>query len=305
MDSPLRLVLSHYQSRRRRAASRAVRVIAARIWSCELSRSVEWHRSEIHLNETSISKWHSPRNTRDGPELGPSKLEPRPTHMVAVWKYRGVLCQVVPSGPRCCKPHRGSPQNQPHGPDNKVTEILWPTEKPSGSKQVNAIEAPTTRNRRILRGRTAPVGNRTVNWLSLRTYVAQRWRWLRRTVAPTRLYGRPENSVTLLIGPMSWSWGILDVVYNHLGPDETTGTVRPRLYHKPLTNVSGARLQFDGPNSGPVREYFLANATLLDEEFPLDGFSDRATQQIFIARKTISSQLLPERLEKLLACARL
>src|SRR6202011_528188 len=40
-------------------------------------------------------------------------------------------------------------------------------------------------------------------------------------------------------------------------------------------------INFDGPNCGPVREYFLANAQYWIEEFRLDGLRLDATQQVF------------------------
>jgi maltooligosyltrehalose trehalohydrolase len=43
----------------------------------------------------------------------------------------------------------------------------------------------------------------------------------------------------------------------------------------------GDTLNFDGPNSGPVREYILANVAYWIQEFHLDGFRIDATQQIF------------------------
>src|SRR5690606_7522425 len=46
-------------------------------------------------------------------------------------------------------------------------------------------------------------------------------------------------------------------------------------------NEWGAAINFDGPMSAPVREYFLTNAVYWIEEFHLDGFRFDATQQIF------------------------
>ncbi len=43
----------------------------------------------------------------------------------------------------------------------------------------------------------------------------------------------------------------------------------------------GAALNFDGPNSGPVREFFVSNARYWIEEFHFDGFRFDATQSIF------------------------
>src|SRR5262249_61351421 len=43
----------------------------------------------------------------------------------------------------------------------------------------------------------------------------------------------------------------------------------------------GDAITFDGPNSGPVREFYLANARYWVEEFHLDGLRLDATQTIF------------------------
>lgn len=64
---------------------------------------------------------------------------------------------------------------------------------------------------------------------------------------------------------------ILDVVYNHLGPEgnylREWGPYFQERYH----NAWGAGLNFDGPDCDEVRNYFLENARYWLEEFHLDG----------------------------------
>src|SRR5262249_5974194 len=75
---------------------------------------------------------------------------------------------------------------------------------------------------------------------------------------------------------------ILDVVYNHFGPD---GNYLPEFSSDYFTdrysNEWGEAINFDGPNSESVREFFLANARYWIREFHLDGLRLDATQQIF------------------------
>jgi maltooligosyltrehalose trehalohydrolase len=91
--------------------------------------------------------------------------------------------------------------------------------------------------------------------------------------APTRLYGSPDDFRRFVI---------LDVVYNHIGPD---GNYLKQFSESYFTdrykNEWGEALNFDGPDAGPVREFFLANAGYWIEEYHLDGLRLDATQQIF------------------------
>ena len=81
--------------------------------------------------------------------------------------------------------------------------------------------------------------------------------------APTRLYGRPENFRHFVNRAHEVGLGvILDVVYNHLGPDGNYLAQYARDYFSTRYQCEwGDAPNFDGPNSGPVREYFLANVT--------------------------------------------
>ncbi|WP_020562666.1 malto-oligosyltrehalose trehalohydrolase [Methylosarcina fibrata] len=101
--------------------------------------------------------------------------------------------------------------------------------------------------------------------------------------APTRLYGTPDDFRRFVNQAHAAGLGvILDVVFNHFGPD---GNYLEKFSNDYFTDRYqcdwGAALNFDGPNSGPVRDYVLANAAYWIEEFHLDGLRLDATQQIF------------------------
>jgi maltooligosyltrehalose trehalohydrolase len=101
--------------------------------------------------------------------------------------------------------------------------------------------------------------------------------------APTRLYGRPDEFRHFVNRAHEVSLGvILDVVYNHLGPDGNyLGQFSEDYFTDRYHCEWGAAINFDGPNCSPVREYFLANAAYWINEFHLDGLRLDATQQIY------------------------
>jgi maltooligosyltrehalose trehalohydrolase len=101
--------------------------------------------------------------------------------------------------------------------------------------------------------------------------------------APTRLYGTPEDLCAFINEAHSLGIGvILDVVYNHLGPEGNyLREFSDDYFTNKYENEWGDALNFDGPNSGPVREFFTTNARYWIEEFHFDGFRFDATQSIF------------------------
>jgi maltooligosyltrehalose trehalohydrolase len=103
--------------------------------------------------------------------------------------------------------------------------------------------------------------------------------------APTRLYGRPDDLRRFIDRAHALGIAvILDVVYNHLGPDGNyLPNFSPDYFTDRYANEWGQALNFDGPNSGPVREFFIANAGYWIDEFHFDGLRLDATQQIFDA----------------------
>jgi len=100
--------------------------------------------------------------------------------------------------------------------------------------------------------------------------------------APSHLYGTPDDFRAFVDAAHGHGLGvILDVVYNHLGPD---GNYLPRFSSRYLSGKRtewGDALNFDGEDAGPVREFYTTNARYWIDEFHLDGLRLDATQQIF------------------------
>jgi maltooligosyltrehalose trehalohydrolase len=114
---------------------------------------------------------------------------------------------------------------------------------------------------------------------------AGRWGWGYDGVdlfAPTRLYGQPDDFRRFVNRAHELGLAvILDVVYNHLGPDGNYLKAFAEHYfttkHK---NEWGESINFDDEGSLGVREFFLANTRYWIEEFHLDGYRYDATQAI-------------------------
>ena len=101
--------------------------------------------------------------------------------------------------------------------------------------------------------------------------------------APSALYGSPDDLRAFIDRAHALGVGvILDVVYNHFGPE---GNYLPRFSDNYITdkypNEWGQALNFDGPHSAPIREYVKENAAYWIREFHFDGLRLDATQQIF------------------------
>ncbi len=100
--------------------------------------------------------------------------------------------------------------------------------------------------------------------------------------APTRLYGTPDDLRSLVDAAHAHGLGvILDVVYNHLGPDGNYLTQYSDRYVGRRPTEWGDSLNFDGEDCGPVRELVVRNAEYWITEFHLDGLRLDATQQIY------------------------
>lgn len=101
--------------------------------------------------------------------------------------------------------------------------------------------------------------------------------------APTRLYGEPDDFRRFVDRAHALGLGvILDVVYNHLGPDGNYLREFSEDYFSTKHKTEwGEAINYDGPNSQPVRDYFSANAAYWITEFHLDGLRLDATQSIF------------------------
>jgi maltooligosyltrehalose trehalohydrolase len=100
--------------------------------------------------------------------------------------------------------------------------------------------------------------------------------------APTRLYGSPDDFRAFIDYAHSLRLGvILDVVYNHFGPSGSVHREYAEAYFSNQYDTEwGDALNLDGPDAGPVREHFLANAAYWIEEFHLDGLRLDAVHSI-------------------------
>jgi maltooligosyltrehalose trehalohydrolase len=101
--------------------------------------------------------------------------------------------------------------------------------------------------------------------------------------APTRLYGTPDDFRRFVNEAHRHGIGvILDVVYNHLGPDGNyLKKFAPAYFTDKYKTEWGEAINFDGPDGGPVREFFAGNAAYWVDEFHLDGLRLDATQNIY------------------------
>jgi maltooligosyltrehalose trehalohydrolase len=92
--------------------------------------------------------------------------------------------------------------------------------------------------------------------------------------APSHLYGSPGNLRSFIDRAHSLGLGvILDVVYNHFGPDGNyLGAFSDDYLTRGNENEWGDAINFDGPDSAPVREFFITNGRYWIEEFHFDGF---------------------------------
>ena len=114
---------------------------------------------------------------------------------------------------------------------------------------------------------------------------AGRWGWGYDGVnlfAPTRNYGTPDDFRRFVDRAHAIGVAvILDVVYNHLGPDGNyLGQFSNDYFSTKHKGDWGEPLNFDGKNAHGVRAFYLANARYWVEEFHLDGYRFDATQAI-------------------------
>jgi maltooligosyltrehalose trehalohydrolase len=100
--------------------------------------------------------------------------------------------------------------------------------------------------------------------------------------APSHRYGRPDDFRAFVDAAHALGLGvILDVVYNHFGPDGCYLRQFTKDYFtNKYVNDWGDSINFDGPGSDGVRELVSENAALWIDEFHLDGLRLDATQSI-------------------------
>jgi len=91
--------------------------------------------------------------------------------------------------------------------------------------------------------------------------------------APECRYGRPEDLKELVqAAHAAGLMMFLDVVYNHFGPEGNyLHRYAPDFFTERHHTPWGAAINFDGPGSRAVRDYFIHNALYWLEEYRFDG----------------------------------
>ncbi|MEA2510652.1 MAG: maltooligosyltrehalose trehalohydrolase [Thermomicrobiales bacterium] len=100
--------------------------------------------------------------------------------------------------------------------------------------------------------------------------------------APSRAYGRPDDLRQLVDAAHRVGLGvILDVVYNHFGPDGNYLRQFSDDYFTARHQTPwGEAINYDGPNSELVREFVVANAIQWIQDYHFDGLRLDATDTI-------------------------
>lgn len=91
--------------------------------------------------------------------------------------------------------------------------------------------------------------------------------------APDAAYGPPEALKTLVEAAHARGLMVIqDVVYNHFGPEGNYLHVyAPAFFDASRHTPWGAAINFDGPGSRTVRDFFIHNALYWIEEYCMDG----------------------------------
>ncbi len=100
--------------------------------------------------------------------------------------------------------------------------------------------------------------------------------------APDATYGAPEDLKALVAAAHAHGLMVmLDVVYNHFGPEGNyLGEYAPQFFNNAHRTPWGAAINFDGPGSRTVRDFFIHNALYWLEEFHCDGLRLDAVHSI-------------------------
>ncbi|MBF0107712.1 MAG: malto-oligosyltrehalose trehalohydrolase [Magnetococcales bacterium] len=100
--------------------------------------------------------------------------------------------------------------------------------------------------------------------------------------APCSRYGDPDTLKNLVQeAHRRGLMVLLDVVYNHFGPEGNyLHLYAPSFVHRDHHTPWGRAMNFDGPNSRWVRQFFIDNALYWIEEFHFDGLRLDAVQAI-------------------------
>ncbi len=101
--------------------------------------------------------------------------------------------------------------------------------------------------------------------------------------APARCYGQPDDLRLLVDTAHNLELAVvLDVVYNHLGPEGAyLGAFSPFYFSSAHQSPWGDAINLDGEQSGPARDFFIENALHWIHEYHMDGLRLDATHAMF------------------------
>ena len=118
--------------------------------------------------------------------------------------------------------------------------------------------------------------------------------------APFPPYGTPEELAAFVSACHEYGLAVLlDVVYNHFGPDGNyTGKYGPYRTDRWKT-VWGEALNFDGPHSDEVRRFVIDNAVMWLRDYGFDGLRLDAVHAIYCAGAVHILEELAQRVEAL------
>ncbi len=100
--------------------------------------------------------------------------------------------------------------------------------------------------------------------------------------APARPYGSPEDLKRFIDSAHARNLMVfLDVVYNHFGPEGNyLWRYAPQFFSERHHTPWGRAINFDGPDSRTVRDFFIHNALYWLEEYQFDGLRFDAVNAI-------------------------
>src|SRR5204863_415160 len=103
--------------------------------------------------------------------------------------------------------------------------------------------------------------------------------------APQGSYGTPQELKALIASAHRHGLAmLLDVVYNHFGPEGNyLHWYAPQFFTERHVTPWGPAINFDGPDSATVREFFIHNALYWLEEYHFDGLRLDAIHAVYDA----------------------
>ena len=197
------------------------------------------------------------------------------------------IASCLPDGLRVPDPASRYQPEDVHGPSEVVDPEAYRWRDAAGAAVLGRRRWSTSCTSALLRRRArfVPRSASSTIWLSLAllrsrscrsaiSRVSRNWGYDGVLLyAPDSAYGRPEDLKALVEAAHARGLMVLlDVVYNHFGPEGAyIHPIAPQTFTDRHKTPWGAAINFDGPDSGPVREFIIHNALYWIEEFHLDG----------------------------------